>query len=101
MNLSPPRTTSPVTTRNTRRTVHPVPGADRRRRAAVSADAVVSAYVNEIARPHRRPAAAAAGRTRSDEISAAFAEPVLPAEMGEESPADWTWTRPRRAVCVA
>jgi hypothetical protein len=101
MNLSPPRTTSPDTTRNARRTVHPVAGVDRPRRAAVSADAVVSAYVNEIARPHRRPTAAGAERGHSEEISAAFAEPVLSAEMGEDGPTDWTWTRPRRAVCVA
>ena len=101
MNLSPPRTTSPVTTRNARRTVHPVAGVDRPRRAAVSADAVVSAYVNEIARPHRRPTAAGPERGHSEEISAAFAEPVLSAEMGEDGPTDWTWTRPRRAVCVA
>jgi len=100
MNLSPsPRTTSP--TRNARRAARPVAGADRRRRASVSADAVVSAYVSEIARPHRRPTAAVAGQPGAEEISAAFAEPVLSAEMGEEGTADWTWTRPRRAVCVA
>ncbi|HTY97918.1 MAG TPA: hypothetical protein VMB91_12805 [Solirubrobacteraceae bacterium] len=67
----------------------------------MSADAVVSAYVNEIARPQRRPAAAAADRADAEQISAAFAEPVLPVEVGEEGPADWTWTRPRRALCVA
>jgi len=101
MNLSPPRTTSPITTRNARRGEHPTARADRRRRTAVSADVIVSAYVNEISRPQRRPTAVAAGRPQTEEIAAAFGEPVPSAEMGEEGPADWTWTRPRRALCPA
>ena len=107
MNLATsPSTVLPAPARTPRRALRSTPDAARRRRAAVSTDAIVSAYVNEIARPRRRAAAPVTSRPGLAGVPQAFDEPAEPAEAGamsgEEAPAAWSWMpyHQRRAACA-
>ena len=72
MNLSPaPRTTSPILTPGPAYNLRREADAGHRTRSAVSADAIVSAYVNEIAREPRRHAAPVTSRSRTRGVSLA------------------------------